>query len=113
MPQSAVDATFHVDHVIARQHVDHQDDDPESLALACNRCNLCKATNLSSIDPDTGELVRLFHPREDVWDQHFAFDGITIVGLTPTGRATARLLQMNARHRIELREWLLSENRDA
>jgi hypothetical protein len=112
LPQAAVDATFHVDHIIAQQHVDQTDDDPSGLALACDRCNFCKATNLSSIDPDTGEMVRLFNPRQDAWDEHFALDGLRIVGLTPTGRATARLLQMNARHRMELRKWLLDEHQD-
>lgn len=109
LPQTAVDATFHVDHVIARQHVDQTDDHLDGLALACDRCNFCKATNLSSIDPDTDEIVLLFNPREDAWKQHFAFRGTHIIGRTPTGRASARLLQMNARHRVELRKWLLEE----
>jgi hypothetical protein len=109
LPQAAVDATFHVDHVVAQQHVDEPEDDPKGLALACDRCNFCKATNLSSIDPVTRKIVRLFNPRQDAWDEHFVMEGAEIVGLTPTGRATVRLLQMNAKHRLELRDWLIEE----
>ena len=112
LPQSAVDATFHLDHVIAKQHVDQTDDHLDGLALACDRCNFCKATNLSSVDPDSHEIVALFNPRQDVWDQHVAVSGAQIGGLSPTGRASVRLLQMNARHRVELREWLLEENQE-
>jgi hypothetical protein len=109
LPQLAVDATFHVDHVVAQQHLDEIDDDPDRLALACDRCNFCKGTNLSSVDPATGEIVLLFNPRQEPWQDHFSKDGPQIVGLTPTGRATVRLLQMNAKHRLELRTWLIEE----
>jgi hypothetical protein len=55
-----------------------------------------------------GTVVRLFNPREQEWSDHFALhDDGQIVGLTPIGRATARLLNMNAARRVELRlEWL-------
>lgn len=52
----------------------------------------------------------LFNPRRDRWDEHFAYRGGGIVGRTPTGRATVRLLQMNAPRRVELREEWLKEN---
>jgi hypothetical protein len=79
------------------------------LALACHRCNLHKGTNLSSVDPVTGDVVPLFHPRRDQWHKHFTLEGARIVGLTPTGRATALLMQFNARRRLELREGLISD----
>jgi len=63
-----------------------------------------------SIDFDTGNIVPLFNPRQDVWVDHFVFHGGTIVGTTPTGRATARLLLMNAPRRTELREEWLDDN---
>ena len=82
-------------------------DDPSSLALACDRCNAYKGPNLTGIDPDTGTVVALFNPRRDVWDHHFTVQGGQITGLTATGRATVRLLNMNAPRRVELREaWL-------
>jgi len=109
LPQDAVDAKFHVDHAVAQQHLDEIDDQPDGLALACDRCNFCKGTNLSSIDPATGDIVLLFNPRQDTWEDHFRKDGPQIVGLTPIGRATVRLLQMNAKHRMELRTWIIEE----
>ena len=66
-----------------------------------------KGPNLTSIDPDSGVMVALFNPRQDVWTDHFVLRHGHIVGLTSTGRATARLLNMNAARRVELRlEWL-------
>lgn len=77
------------------------------LALACDRCNAHKGPNLASIDEKSGELVSLFNPRMDAWSDHFRFRGSEIVGLTPMGRATARLLNMNGPRRRQLRdEWL-------
>ena len=106
LPQEAYDLTFHVEHVVASQH--RHDDDPSNLALACDRCNLHKGTNLTSIDPQTGEVVPLFNPRTDVWEEHFALVGAEIIGQTPIGRATVRLLQMNSERRIILRKRLLA-----
>lgn len=95
--------TFHVEHTIAKQH--GADDDPNGLALACDRCNAYKGTNLTSIE--SGDIVPLFNPRTDAWKDHFRFRGGEIVGLTPTGRVTVRLLKMNAARRVELRQqWL-------
>ena len=106
LPQHAVDGRFHVEHIVAQQH--RQDDRPTNLALACARCNLQKGTNLASVDAVTGAAVPIFNPRTDNWSEHFAFRGSEIIGLTPTGRATVRLLEMNARHRVELRSSLLA-----
>jgi hypothetical protein len=97
---------FHVEHIIARQH--RGSDEAENLALACHQCNLHKGTNLSSFDPDTNEIVRLFHPRRDCWADHFKLDGPLLVGRTPTGRTTAWLLQMNSDERLEWRRVLLA-----
>lgn len=103
MPQEATPLIpFHVEHIISRQH--GGSDNPDGLALACDRCNAYKGPNLTSIDPETSTVVALFSPREDVWSEHFAVRGAHILGLTPTGRATGRLLNMNAPRRVELRE---------
>lgn len=107
LPQIAVDATFHVDHVIAQQHVDSAWDEVGGLALACDRCNFHKGTNLTSIDPTTHRIVPLFDPRIELWAEHFQFVDSIVVGLTPTGRATVRLLNMNARRRVEIRASLI------
>ncbi len=108
LPQGASPfLTFHVDHILAKQHLVQVIDDPELLCLACNRCNAYKGTNLSSIDPETSQLVPLYHPRNEQWNHHFLLHGGEIEGISPTGRATVRLLNMNAPQRVELREqWI-------
>ena len=60
---------YHIEHVIARQH--GGSDDPENLALACYHCTARKGPNLSALDPESGALVRLFHPRREHWEEHF------------------------------------------
>lgn len=94
-------ARFHVEHIIPRQH--GGSDDPSNLALACHRCNLYKGPNLTGIDPESGQVVPLFNPRHGAWEAHFALQGAHIVGLTPTGRATVRVLAMNALERVQFR----------
>ena len=64
---------FHIEHIVPKQH--GGTDDPEHLALACDRCNAYKGPNLTSVDPDTGAVVALFHPRHDLWSEHFVLKG--------------------------------------
>ena len=90
--------TFHVEHIVARQH--GGSDDVANLALACNRY---KGPNLAGLDPDTGHLTRLFHPRTDVWSTHFALQVGRILGRTPVGRATVQVLNMNQPERVRTR----------
>jgi hypothetical protein len=99
-------ARFHIEHVIARQHGGATDE--SNLALACGACNFQKGPNIASLDPQTGQLVPLFHPRRDRWAEHFEWQGMTIVGLTPIGRATVQLLAMNDRTRLDIRAELQS-----
>ena len=104
--QEQTGLTHHVEHIVARQH--HGSDDPDNLALACNRCIAHKGPNLTGIDPSSGGIVPLFHPRRDAWTDHFAFQGPRIVGLTATGRATVYVLAMNDERRVERRAVLLA-----
>lgn len=92
------------DHIIAEQHSGQST--LENLALACMQCNRAKGANIASVDPETHERVFLFHPRRDVWAEHFRREGARIVGVTPAGRATARLLKFDDPERIELRSTL-------
>lgn len=101
---------FHVEHVIAQQHL--IDDSLQNLALACDRCNAFKGPNLSSVDPVTNAVVHLFHPRLDDWKEHFTLADGSIVGLRPQRRATVRLLCMNAPRRVQLREEWTQEEKD-
>ena len=93
---------FHTEHLVAKQHGGMSEAD--NLALACGYCNHHKGPNIAGLDPETGELVPLFHPRRDTWSDHFAWEDVLIVGRTPVGRTTAELLGMNHWQRIELRE---------
>ena len=83
-------------------------DDPSNLCVACERCNLFKGSDLTGIDPATGQVERLFNPRTQAWADHFELRGPLIVGLTPTGRATVRVLSMNAGQRLQLRAALIA-----
>ena len=82
-------------------HVEHIDpnegDDPENLCLACPTCNLSKSTATSALDPATGTMVSLFHPRRQHWQDHFRWieHARRVQGLTPTRRATVERLRMN------------------
>jgi hypothetical protein len=104
LPQGASFHALHVEHVTAKQH--RGSDDPENLALACNRCNSHKGPNLTSIDPESGQLIELFNPRRHVWIDHFDLHDGAVIGLTAIGRATALLLEMNDPERVALRlQW--------
>lgn len=98
-----------VDHIVARQH--HGTTTADNLALACFACNRRKGANIASVDPTTGELVPLFHPRRDVWTEHFRLQGARILPLTPRGRATVELLQLNRHARLRRRQLWLNAGR--
>jgi len=107
MPQQYDTLTFQIDHIIARKH--HGTGDPENLALACFACNNHKGPNIAGIDPATNEVVLLFHPRRDSWDDHFEWHGAMLVGRTPIGRATIDVLGINLPYRVQLRQMLILE----
>jgi hypothetical protein len=98
-------AAFHCEHIVARQH--GGGDELANLALACPACNFRKGPNLAGIDPVSGEVTRLFQPRTDRWAEHFAIDGVSVVGRTPVGRATVALLNFNTPARTNRRRLLL------
>ena len=107
MPQSLTDAGHEVDHIIAEKH--RGSTTPENLALACFPCNNHKGPNIAGVDPDSGQVTRLFHPRQDCWSEHFAWHGPVLVGLTRIGRATVDVLEINLRHRLVHRDALIEE----
>lgn len=106
IPEALTFAAHQVDHIIATKHGGKTRS--ENLALCCAICNKYKGSDIASIDPDSGELQRLFHPRRDPWEDHFGLQGSAIVALTPVGRATLRLLQMNRVERVQERELMIS-----
>ncbi len=99
--------TFHVEHIIAKQH--GGTDDPGNLCLACSECNWAKGPNLAGLLDR--KLYRLFHPRKQNWSRHFHWDGTRLCGTTKSGIVTIQVLDMNNASRIMLRENLLFEGR--
>ncbi len=63
MPAVGYLGSFHAGHIIARQHGGESGLD--TLALACLHCNQHKGPNIAGRNPETGEVVELFHPRRD------------------------------------------------
>ena len=98
-----------IDHVISRKHGGASD--PENLAFACYLCNRYKGSDSASLDPATGELVRLYDPRKDRWDEHFRIVGPVVEPLTSIGAVTAQLLRLNVTDRVVERQLLQSLNR--
>jgi hypothetical protein len=96
-----------VDHIIAVKH--RGSTTASNLALACFACNKHKSCNLSGIDPESGTIVRLFHPRRLKWSTHFRWEGPILVGRTAIGRATVEVLEINLSHRVEFRRALIDE----
>jgi hypothetical protein len=78
----------------------------ENLAWSCFDCNVYKGPNLAGVDPISGQIVRLFHPRQDTWEEHFRWRAHELVGKTPEGRATIDVLRINLVSRREHRRLL-------
>ena len=92
------------DHIVALKHRGATIE--SNLAYSCAMCNSFKGTDLSSIDLNTGTLVRLFNPRIDDWSSHFEVVAGRTIGRTPEGRVTVELLQMNRPDLVQLRRLL-------
>jgi hypothetical protein len=88
-------AQMHIEHIVPLSRGGASDE--TNLWLACAWCNSYKGDKTHALDPVTGEDVPLFNPRTQRWADHFCWsdDGIKIVGLTSTGRATVLALRLN------------------
>ena len=100
---------FQVEHIISRKHGGSSE--LENLALACVFCNRYKGSDIASLIPESGELVRFFNPRINRWREHFRLNGVVIEPLTEIGEATARILQMNHDDQILERQVLSRRGR--
>lgn len=107
MPSSVDPLPFQIDHIIAQKHGGASI--LENLALSCFHCNSHKGPNIAGLDPDSGELARLYHPRLDEWPNHFVWSGPTLRGSTPVGRVTIRVLVMNHPEQVAVRRSLMKE----
>lgn len=107
MPQEFDPLPFEVDHIIPQKHRGPTIE--QNLALACFACNNHKGPNLAGIDPEANAIVPLFHPRQDIWTEHFSWEAAELRGLTPCGRATIVVLEINLSHRRVHRAALMVE----
>ncbi|NEO52241.1 MAG: HNH endonuclease [Okeania sp. SIO3B5] len=105
IPEILTFSTHEIDHIIAEKHGGLTEEN--NLALSCTLCNQYKGTDLTSIDAETGEIIPLYHPRKDVWLDHFLFKDGRIIPSSTKGRVTVRLLQFNRPERIEERQLLI------
>jgi hypothetical protein len=64
--------------------------DSDNLAAACYRCNEYKGVRTVARDPETQQIVPIFNPRGQNWDEHLTWGngGTHIIGLTAIGRAS-------------------------
>ena len=98
-----------VDHIISVKHSGSSE--LSNLAYACTFCNRQKGSDLGSISPETGRLVRFFNPRRDRWSEHFRLNGAEIEPLTEIGEVTVRILGFNHSDRLLERRTLIATDR--
>jgi hypothetical protein len=80
----------------------------DNLALSCSGCNGHKYDKVEDHDPVSQSTASLYHPRQQTWSEHFAWneDYSRVIGLTPTGRATVETLRLNRQGVVNLRRVL-------
>jgi hypothetical protein len=93
LSQEGQEATFHVDHILPLAAGGKTE--AENLALACVSCSLRKGARHLIVDPETGTAVRIFNPRANRFETHFARREARISGITAVGRATVAALGFN------------------
>ena len=98
---------FEVDHIHPRSRGGATS--LQNTALVCPHCNLQKSDHVVGGDPLTCEIVPLFHPRQQIWLDHFEWSvdsPYLLLGKTPCGRATVARLKMNDSDLLYLRRRL-------
>jgi hypothetical protein len=106
--QGRREQSFAVEHIEPRSQEGSETID--NLALACQGCNNHKYCKTQALDSVTEQLVGLFHPRKQRWQDHFTWneDYTRILRTTPTGRATVEALQLNRLGLVNLRRILFA-----
>lgn len=108
LPETISFLPFEIEHVIAEKHGGASS--LENLAFACRYCNAYKGPNIAGVDPLSGQIVPLFHPRRESWREHFRWAGPQLVGLTASARATIEVLRINHPELLALRKSLMAES---
>ncbi len=99
--------THEIDHIYAEKHAGETVAD--NLCLACGDCNRHKGSDLCSVDPLSGVVTTLFHPRRDQWNDHFTLNPNGIIeSRTATGRVTERVLRFNDSELVDERAALIA-----
>jgi hypothetical protein len=94
-PQRLVMARLEIEHLVPLAKGGTTDE--HNLWLSCPLCNRYKGDRTAARDSESGEEAPLFNPRLQRWSEHFRWtgDGLRIVGLTATGRATVAALHLD------------------
>ncbi|NJN77296.1 MAG: HNH endonuclease [Saprospiraceae bacterium] len=99
---------FSMEHIIPT-HLDGSNE-IDNLALSCQGCNNIKFTKIGLTDETTDEFIPFFHPRQDIWIEHFKWndDFTLIIPLTKKGEVTLKVLKMNREQVVNWRTAVLS-----
>ena len=106
-PEAVFNLPFEVEHI--KPLSQGGDDSENNLALSCRSCNLYKSDAIFVFDEESQNRIRLFNPRKDIWNEHFAVNRETseIEALSAIGRVTVSRLRMNGKAQISARiQWL-------
>ncbi len=98
---------FQIDHIASLKH--GGGDEPENLAYTCPHCNQYKGTDLSTFLESYQDIVPLFNPRLQVWEEHFALDHGEILPKSRVGEATIKTLHLNDPERLIHRRLLMED----
>lgn len=102
-PEALTVTSFEVDHIVPVSQGGETTLD--NLCLACPSCNRHKGARQAVTDSGTGASIPLYHPRRQVWSEHFVWsdEGTRLEGLTEAGWATIEALQINRPQMVRLR----------
>ncbi len=102
--ESLIATAFEIEHIRPRSM--GGETKLNNLCLSCPHCNRHKATRQNFLDPETQQIAPLFHPQQQIWHEHFAWDTTTsiLIGLTAVGRSTIAALEINRPVLVRLRK---------
>ena len=102
-PEALTVTTFEIDHIVPVSQ--GGETSLGNLCLSCPSCNRHKGARRAALDPETGEKTPLYHPRQQVWSEHFVWDngGTRLHGLTSVGHTTIEALHINRSQMLRLR----------
>ena len=99
--------SFDLDHIVPIKHGGSSE--IENLALACPHCNQHKGSDFATIV--NAEVVRLFNPRIDNWQESFIVVKGEILSKSKIGEASIKIFRFNEPDRVILRQLLASIGR--